>query len=220
MVIFPSGLGFWVRRLAQGRMGRIARLVAAAGFILGGLPPTAYAKDKDRSMDVPKPAIAYFAGGCFWCVESEFAPRPGVVSTRVGYSGGSVENPSYEQVSTGQTGHAETVEVVYDPARTSYEDLVRFFLTAAHDPTQRDRQGVDVGPQYRSAIFYLDEEQKRIARQEIDRLDASGTLAAPVVTEVSAFTRFWVAEAYHQKYYDKYQALTGKPHIRALRHMK
>lgn len=163
---------------------------------------------------------ADFAGGCFWCLESAFAEQPGLVSTVVGYSGGTVESPTYEQVSTGKTGHAETVEVVYDPQKTDYRALVSFFLTSAHDPTQIDRQGVDIGPQYRSVIFYRSEAQKAIAEAEIARLTAARHFKAPIATRVAPFMQFWVAEDYHQKYYDKYEALTGRPHVRALQHKK
>lgn len=181
----------------------------------------ATAQEKGKSMtDKENAAIGYFAGGCFWCVESEFGRLPGVTATRVGYSGGDLENPTYQQVSTGKTGHAETVEVTYDPRETDYRTLVDFFLTKAHDPTEINRQGVDVGPQYRSAIFYQNTEQKKIAEEEIARLNAGKAFAKPIATEVTPFRAFWQAEEYHQKYYDKYEAKTGKPHPGAFRHLK
>ncbi len=145
---------------------------------------------------------AIFAGGCFWGTEYYFQRAEGVLSTRVGYSGGHTENPSYKEVCSGTTGHAEVLEVVFDPARTSFESLARLFFEI-HDPTQRDRQGPDIGSQYRSAVFYLDEAQKKVSEDLIDRLKQQGL---DVVTEVVPASTFWPAENYHQKYYDQ----TGK----------
>lgn len=139
---------------------------------------------------------AVFAGGCFWGVEHHFRKAPGVLGTTVGYTGGQVDNPTYKQVCTGTTGHAEAVEVVYDPARTTYEALVRLFFEI-HDPTQRNRQGPDVGPQYRSAVFYRNEAEKRTVESLIALLKARGY---DVVTEVLPAAKFWPAEGYHQDY--------------------
>ncbi|MCB1555812.1 MAG: peptide-methionine (S)-S-oxide reductase MsrA [Alphaproteobacteria bacterium] len=160
--------------------------------------------------------VASFAGGCFWCVEYAFREMPGVVYTRVGYSGGGIDRPNYGDVSTGKTGHAEAVEVYYDPEKTDYETLVMAFLKDAHDPTQKNRQGVDVGPQYRSVIFYHDDEQKRIAQEAITRLTAEKYYKKPIVTEILPARTFWKAEDYHQQYYEKYETRTGQPHIRVL----
>ncbi|MGC8803896.1 MAG: bifunctional methionine sulfoxide reductase B/A protein [Bacteroidales bacterium] len=140
---------------------------------------------------------AIFAGGCFWGVEYYLQKAPGVISTRVGYIGGHVANPTYEQVCTHTTGHAEAVEVTFDPQKTTYEALARLFFEI-HDPTQLNRQGPDVGDQYRSEIFYFDEKQKNIAQKLIDQLKAKGYA---VVTRVSPATTFYPAEDYHQQYY-------------------
>jgi peptide methionine sulfoxide reductase msrA/msrB len=145
---------------------------------------------------------AYFAGGCFWGVEYYLKKEPGVISTRVGYMGGHTKNPTYKEVCTGSTGHAETLEVVFDPSRTSYEKLARLFFET-HDPTQRNRQGPDIGEQYRSAIFYTDDNQKKTAEKLIDILKNKGFRVA---TELAKADTFWVAEKYHQDYYGK----TGK----------
>lgn len=152
---------------------------------------------------------AIFAGGCFWGVEYWFSRFPGVVETTVGYTGGHKDNPTYEQVSAGSTGHLEAVKVLYDPLRVSYEDLVTFFFEI-HDPTQSDGQGPDIGEQYLSAIFYLDEEQKGVAERVIADLRARGM---NVVTLLRPAERFWPAEEYHQDYYAK---KGGRPycHIR------
>lgn len=164
-----------------------------------------------------KPAgfpVATLAGGCFWCVESDIRKKEGILFTEVGYMGGTTENPTYEQVSTGKTGHAEIVQVTFDPAKISYEDIVTYFLTFAHDPTQKNKQGVDVGTQYRSAIFYHDEEQKAVAEKVIARLTAEKKFKDPIVTEVVAAQTYWRAEDYHQQYYEKYEDKTGQDHIR------
>lgn len=158
--------------------------------------------------------IAYFAGGCFWCTESEYRRLDGVLDTDVGYMGGATNNPTYEQISTGKTGHAEVIKIFYDPDITPYQDLVSFFLIQAHDPTQLNRQGVDVGTQYRSAIFPIDKEQEDIARRIIADVQNTGLYKDPIVTTIEPLSTFWVAEEYHQQYYDKYKADTGKDHIR------
>jgi peptide methionine sulfoxide reductase msrA/msrB len=145
---------------------------------------------------------AYFAGGCFWGTEYYLQKAEGVISARVGYMGGSKNNPNYEQVCTGTTGHAEAVEVVYDPARTDFETLARLFFEI-HDPTQVDRQGPDVGEQYRSAVFYKDESQLQVSRKLIRLLEDKGYRIA---TELVKADKFWQAENYHQDYYNH----TGK----------
>jgi methionine-S-sulfoxide reductase len=144
-----------------------------------------------------KLARALFASGCFWGTEYFLKQVPGVLSTAAGFTGGTTRNPTYREVCRGQTGHAETVEVTWDPARTDYETLARVFFET-HDPTQEDRQGPDIGTQYRSAIFYLNEEQRSTAERLIGLLLAKGL---HVTTEVAAATEFWPAEDYHQDYY-------------------
>ncbi len=146
--------------------------------------------------------VATFAGGCFWCMEPPFDELPGVESTTSGYTGGREEDPTYEQVSAGMTGHAEAVRVVYDPRKVSYEKLLDVFWRNI-DPTAVDRQFVDVGRQYRSAIFYHDEEQKKLAEISRDRLAASGRFGGPIVTEIVPAGPFYPAEEYHQDYYRK-----------------
>lgn len=152
---------------------------------------------------VKKHERAIFAGGCFWGVEYFFQQAEGVVATKVGYTGGHVENPSYEAVCSGQTGHAEALEVVFDPAKTNFERLAKLFFET-HDPTQLNRQGPDVGSQYRSAIFYINEEQKKTAENLIQRLKKKGLA---VVTELVPEAHFWPAEAVHQRYYERRQGI-------------
>jgi peptide-methionine (S)-S-oxide reductase len=145
---------------------------------------------------------ATFAAGCFWGVEAEFRAVPGVTATRVGYIGGSLENPSYKDVCTDRTGHAEAVEVTYDPARVSYQDLLKIFWEN-HDPTTLNRQGPDVGTQYRSAIFYHSPEQEAAARASKAEREKSGAFRRPIVTQIVPACEFWQAEDYHQQYLEK-----------------
>ena len=142
---------------------------------------------------------AILAGGCFWGMEDLFRERPGVISTRVGYTGGDVPNATYGN----HDGHAEAIEIVFDPGRTTYRELLEFFFQI-HDPTTRNRQGNDIGTSYRSAIFYLDEEQRRVAEETIAEVDASGLWPAKVVTEVTPAGTFWEAEPEHQDYLERY----------------
>jgi len=145
---------------------------------------------------------ATFAGGCFWCSEADFEKLPGVVEVISGYTGGEKENPSYEEVSSGTTGHVEAIQVYYDPSKITYQELLDTFWKHI-DPTDGGGQFVDRGSQYRSAIFYHDEEQKRLAEQSKEALSRSGRLAKPVATEIIQFTKFYEAENYHQDYYKK-----------------
>lgn len=149
----------------------------------------------------PGPETATFAAGCFWGVEETFRSVEGVVDAEVGYSGGTVENPSYEEVCTGRTGHAESVRVWYDPERVSYEDLLDAFWRS-HDPTTPNRQGPDVGSQYRSIIFYHDGEQRRKAEASRDAYQEE--LGRPIVTEIIPAEEFYRAEQYHQRYHEKH----------------
>ena len=143
---------------------------------------------------------AYVAGGCFWCVEAQYQLLDGVVSVTSGYSGGTVKNPSYKDVCTGTTGHAETIKVVYDTDKLNFADILQAFFSA-HDPTTLNRQGNDEGTQYRSAIFYTNAEQKKIAEQIKNELNESGAYKEKVVTEITPFHVFYAAEDYHQNYY-------------------
>ncbi|MGA2504024.1 MAG: peptide-methionine (S)-S-oxide reductase MsrA [Anaerolineales bacterium] len=147
-----------------------------------------------------KVEVATLAGGCFWCLEAVFDELKGVESVESGYSGGKFQNPTYAQVCDGNTGHAEVVQVTFDPQVLSYNDLLKVFF-AIHDPTTLNRQGADAGTQYRSAIFYHDEEQKKIAEQVIQKIGAAGIWDDPIVTEVTPFDKFYLAEDYHQEYF-------------------
>jgi peptide methionine sulfoxide reductase msrA/msrB len=146
---------------------------------------------------------ATFAGGCFWCTQADFEKLPGVIKVVSGYTGGNKENPTYEEVSSGTTGHVEAIQVYYDPSKLTYEELLDFFWKHV-DPTDSGGQFVDRGPQYRSVIFYHDEEQKRLAEKSKEAQDKSGRFNKPVVTEIIKFTKFYEAEAYHQDYYKKH----------------
>jgi len=145
---------------------------------------------------------ATFAGGCFWGVEATFRRVKGVKSTSVGYSGGHTDDPTYQEVCTGSTGHAESVEVIFDPEIITYEALLEVFWNS-HDPTTKDRQGPDVGTQYRSVIFYHDEDQKEAAMRSKKELERSGRFKRKIVTEIVPFVKFHKAEEYHQQYFEK-----------------
>jgi len=144
--------------------------------------------------------VATLGGGCFWCLEAVYDDLKGVQKVVSGYSGGHVANPTYKQVTSKTTGHAEVVQVTYDPAVVSFADLLDVFFTI-HDPTTLNRQGADVGPQYRSAIYYHDDAQKQIAEEKLAEYNASGIWDNPIVTEVAALDTFYIAEDYHQDYY-------------------
>jgi peptide-methionine (S)-S-oxide reductase len=146
--------------------------------------------------------VATLAGGCFWCLEAVYDELNGVVDVVSGYSGGSALNPSYDAVCTGQTGHAETVQIIFDPNMVTYRELLEVFFTI-HDPTTLNRQGADVGTQYRSAIFYHNPEQKATAEQVISQLDQEKVWDKPIVTELTPFSTFYPAEAYHQEYFKR-----------------
>jgi len=147
--------------------------------------------------------VASFAAGCFWGVEDTFRHLPGVKQTVVGYEGGSYEHPSYKDVCSGRTGHAEAIEITYDPAEISYEELLRVFWEN-HDPTTLNRQGPDFGEQYRSAIFTRSAEQAAAAEESKKKLDESGILKRPIVTQIVPASTFWPAEDYHQQYFEKH----------------
>jgi peptide methionine sulfoxide reductase msrA/msrB len=146
---------------------------------------------------------ATLAGGCFWGMEDLLRAEPGVLSTKVGYTGGTTANPVYEDVKTGRTGHAESIEITFDPAKLSFESLLKFYFTL-HDPTTPNRQGGDIGTQYRSAIFYHGEEQRKVAEKVKAEVEASGKWGKPLTTQIVAAATFWPAEDYHQKYLQKH----------------
>lgn len=147
-----------------------------------------------------KDQVAVFSGGCFWGVDAVFKHVKGVVKVTSGYAGGSAANAHYEIVSTGLTGHAESVEVVYNPSQVSYEDLLKVFFTVAHDPTELNRQGPDEGKQYRSVVFYADQDQQKAAQAYIAKLTESHAYSEPIVTQVVPLAHFYPAEGYHQNY--------------------
>lgn len=154
----------------------------------------------DAMAGTPGQAKAVVAGGCFWGIEAVYEHLKGVTNAVSGYSGGPAKSANYEMVGTGRTGHAESVEITYDPSRISYGQLLKIFFAVAHDPTQLNRQGPDTGPQYRSAIFYANARQQEIARRYISQLGEAGSFKRPIVTEVAALQAFYPAEAYHQDY--------------------
>jgi len=156
----------------------------------------------EKNMSATNLDTATFGAGCFWCVEAQFQMLDGVVSVTSGYSGGTVKNPGYKEVCTGNTGHAEVCQVVYDTTKLSYADMLEAFWKS-HDPTQLNRQGNDVGTQYRSVIFYHNQEQKQLAEEYKKKLNSSGAYSNPVVTEISPFTEFYKAEDYHQNYFNQ-----------------
>jgi peptide-methionine (S)-S-oxide reductase len=199
----------------------------AAGLLLALFPAFAAPLIPAPTKDVPLAShsgkeTAVFAGGCFWGVQSVFQRVKGVLTTTAGYSGGSAETASYKQVVTETTGHAESVEVVFDPSRITYGQLLRIYFSVAHDPTQLNRQGPDVGTSYRSAIFYTSEEQKRLAEAYIAQLDAQKIFPSRIVTEVTPLRAFYRAEDYHQDYAyynpdNPYIQVCDRPKIDALK---
>jgi peptide-methionine (S)-S-oxide reductase len=155
-------------------------------------------------MNDSKSEVATLAGGCFWCLEAVFDDMKGIESVESGYMGGEIDHPTYEQVCGGRTGHAEVVQLTFDPAVVSFREILQVFFVI-HDPTTRDRQGNDVGTQYRSAIYYHSPEQHAAARQVIDELTKDKLFGSPIVTEVAPASTFYVAENYHQEYYARNQ---------------
>ena len=179
--------------------------------------------DPERdSAPAPGERQAVLAGGCFWCVEAVYAQLDGVRDVTNGYAGGTAETADYETVCSGRTGHAEVVRVRYDAARLTFGQLLKVFFSIAHDPTQRDRQGNDIGRQYRSAIFTADQEQREVAQAYIRQLDAAKVFPRPIVTEVTALEAFYEAEPYHQGYAalhpnEPYIQAVAAPKVRKLR---
>jgi peptide-methionine (S)-S-oxide reductase len=167
-------------------------------------------------------AVAVFAGGCFWCTEAVYRELDGVKSVVSGYAGGTAATANYEAVCGGRTNHAEAIEIRYDPAKVSYGQLLKIFFSVAHDPTQLDRQGNDIGRQYRSAVFYADDEQKRVAADYIKRIDAAKWFDRPIATTLEPLERFYPGEDYHQDYarrnpYQPYIMMTAAPKLQKLR---
>ena len=195
--------------------------VQACGVASGSPAMPAPALDIAAS-SVKAPQTAVFAGGCFWGVEAVYRHVKGVKSAVSGYAGGSATTASYMVVSTGTTGHAESVQVTYDPAQVSYGELLRIFFSVAHDPTQLNRQGPDHGTQYRSAIFVSNDDQKRVAQAYIEQLGQAKVFDRPIVTEVTVLPAFYPAEAYHQNYLalhttEPYIVFNDLPKIAALK---
>ncbi len=208
------------------------RMLAAILTVLAGA--VACQARSGSSGAVPAPAVdearataagkrtAVVAGGCFWGIQAVFQHVKGVVSATSGYAGGTMKNPGYEDVSTGRTGHAESVQIVYDPSQVTYGELLRVFFSVAHDPTELNYQGPDEGTQYRSAIFYSDPEQKKIAEAYIAQLDAAGIYRRKIVTQVAPLQAFYPAEGYHQNYAklhpnDSYIVFNDAPKVANLR---
>ena len=180
-------------------MNRRMLILGAVAVVCGvALSPRASVASEPAALET-----AVFAGGCFWGIQSVFQHIKGVVTATSGYAGGWTERPTYEDVTTGRTGHAESVRVVFDPSKISYEQLLEVFFSVAHDPTELNRQGPDVGTQYRSALFYQSPEQKRAAELYIDKLTKARTFKDPIVTQVTAFRNFFIAEGYHQGYAER-----------------
>ena len=188
-------------------MLRLSLLPACAALLLS------FAAGAVRAADFPDPAFdvkaasgpqtAVLAGGCFWCTEAVFGMIEGVEDVISGYAGGTKETAKYDIVSTGRTGHAEAVLITHDPKRMSYGQLLKIFFSVAHDPTTLNRQGPDVGPQYRSAIFYTNDEQKRVAEAYIKQLNDAKVFPSPIVTQVAPLEKFYTAEGYHQNFAER-----------------
>ena len=191
----------------KNRLKSLASLSALALLFACGAQPTAEAQNPPRSTAGFAPAnltglaMATFAGGCFWAQEEAFEQIKGVKQVVSGYAGGTKANPTYEEVADKNTGHTETVQIYYDPKVISYQKLADIFFTASHDPTQLNRQGNDVGPEYRSAAFYRTPEEKKVLESTIARVNAAKEYGGKIVTQVLPFQKFWPAEDYHQGYY-------------------
>lgn len=180
----------------------------AAGMTIGlacARASTDYANFPDPKTDLPTPEAGglqsiVIAGGCFWCTEGVFEEIPGIADVISGYSGGTKETANYEAVCSGQTGHAEAIKIVYDPRKVTYGQILKLFFSIAHDPTTLNRQGNDEGPQYRSAIFFANDEEKRVAEAYIKQLDEAKVFPQPIVTTLEKLDEFYEAETYHQDY--------------------
>jgi peptide-methionine (S)-S-oxide reductase len=197
-------------------------IALAAGCHAATRGPVPAAALDDQLASAPGKQTAVFAGGCFWGTQSVFERVKGVIATTAGYAGGSARTATYADVTTETTGHAESVRVVYDPSKITYGQLLRVFFSVAHDPTQLNRQGPDVGTSYRSAIFYSNEEQKKISLAYIQQLDAAKVFPSRIVTQVTPLDKFYDAESYHQDYAlhnpdNPYIQVCDRPKIEALK---
>jgi peptide-methionine (S)-S-oxide reductase len=181
-------------------MNRRESLKSLAAYLISGMFSTLSLAALSNTTATPAEQTAVFAGGCFWGVDAVFKHVKGVSDVVSGYAGGNAATAHYEQVSTGGTGHAEAVRIHFDPAQVSYQQLLQIFFSVAHDPTQLNRQGPDVGSQYRSAIFYVSAEQQKAAQSYIQQLTTARAFSAPIVTQVVPLQQFYSAEAYHQNY--------------------
>jgi len=198
----------------------------AAALILGAAVPNVAAAQATESKSVaamaPRQEVVVLSGGCFWGIQAVFEHVRGVTEAVAGYAGGASSTAEYERVSTGLTGHAESVRVVFDPTQVSFDELLQVFFTVAHDPTQLNRQGPDDGSQYRSAVWYTTEEQERATKAFIARLTGTKTFSRPIVTQVSPLSGFYPAESYHQDYAEHhpnapYIAINDRPKVERLR---
>jgi peptide-methionine (S)-S-oxide reductase len=211
-------------------MSSSTRLSALVSFFLSSL----IACNAGTPKAIPAPAVdaqlsnakgeqtAVFSGGCFWGVQAVFERVKGVISATSGYAGGEVKNPDYELVSTGTTGHAESVQVKYDPSQITYGQLLQVFFSVAHDPTELNRQGPDEGTQYRSAVFYTNDEQKKVIDAYVAQMEKDKTFSHKIVTQVAQLKAFYPAEGYHQQYFDHhpeslYIVYNDKPKVEALK---
>jgi peptide-methionine (S)-S-oxide reductase len=207
----------------RGALGSLLIMMAlCTGCHAATKTPVPAAANDEALAQSPGKQTAVFAGGCFWGTQSVFERVKGVIDTTVGYAGGPASTATYDQVTTETTGHAESVKVVYDPAKITYGQLLRIFFSVAHDPTELNRQGPDVGTSYRSAIFYSNDEQKKISEAYIAQLDAAHVFSGPIVTQVTPLKGFYTAEEYHQHYADNnpdnpYILVCDRPKIAALK---
>lgn len=218
---------FYMSLLTKFALGTLAIVAAGCGVASSGktadlpnIPPVVESQPMTESPKNTETAV--FAGGCFWGIEGVFEHVKGVIDVKSGYAGGDAKTADYEKVSSGDTDHAESVQVVFDPAKVTYAQLLKIFFSVAHDPTELDRQGPDTGRQYRSAIFYASEEQKSVAQAYIEELDKAKTYPKPIVTEVSPLKKFYAAEAYHQDFMKKnpthgYIVVNDKPKVEELK---